>query len=109
MLRKLPIYVNSFSDVVANKTGSLVDTKYGNFYLRIIVLLGPVFFIPTIWEVWTSANIDSFKTPTWSLMLIVHIAAFIILSHHKSDWCVRFCTVLWFFMTASIVLATIVR
>lgn len=109
MLSKIPVFINNISNNVANKTSNIVSTKYGNHYLRIIVMLGPAFFVPTIWEVWTANNIETFKTLTWPLMLLVHVASFVILSHNKSDWCVRLCTILWFLMTVTIVLAIIFR
>lgn len=108
MLRKLPLYVNNFSEAVVNITDGLVDGKFG-FCLRFVVILGPVFFVPTVWKVWTYDNIESFRSVTWPLMLVVHIAGFIILCHNKSDWCIRFCTIIWFLMTSLIVLAINVR
>ncbi len=108
-LRLIPMAVNSLSDFVATKTKCLVSTNSGIYCLRSIVLLGPIFFLPTLWMAWTADNIDLLRTPTWPLMLFVHIAFFILLSCYVSDWCARLCTIMWFLITLMIVIATIVR
>ncbi len=108
-LRLIPSAVNCISDFVATKTKCLVSANFGKYCLRIIVLLGPIFFLPTLWMAWTADNIDLLRTATWPLMLFVHVAFFILLSAHDSDWCARLCTIMWFMITSLIVIATIVR
>lgn len=107
--RKLPGLVDSLSGLVVSKTYYLTKTKRGLYTLRIIVALGPLFFIPTVYEVWVAENIDAFRTITWPLMLSVHIAAFIMLSCGDNDWCIRLCTLLWFVVTLLIVIAIVIR
>ncbi len=107
--RIIPTIVNDFSDFVATKTKCLVSTNSGKYCLRIIVLFGPIFFLPTLWIAWTAENIDLLRTSTWPLLLLVHIASFILLACHESDWCVRLCTIVWFLITLMIVIAIIVR
>ena len=104
----IPKVLDGLSDFVVSKTGFAVIGRH-QYVLRIIILMGPIFFLPTLYEVWTAENIEVFRTATWPLMLIVHIAFFVSISHHRSDWCARLCTIIWFLITLLIVIATIVR
>jgi hypothetical protein len=107
--RKLPAWVNYFSEIIASKTSGLVATKYGYHCLRVAVMLSPIFFVPTIWEAWTAENIDVFRTVTWPSMISSNVANFILLCQGNHDWCVRLCAMAWLTITLFMVLAIVVR
>ena len=65
----VPLAVNSISRFVVARTSVFVSKKRGLVILRSLILLGPIFYLPTLWEVWTATNIDAFRTVTWPFLL----------------------------------------
>lgn len=106
-MKSFPRAVDAVSAVVARKTEHFVQTKLGKLFLM-IVLFGPVTFLPTIWEAWTAPNIDSLRTITWPLMIVVNISATLGLTH-SGDWRMRLVMFVWVLAMAAVWLATLVR
>ena len=103
----LQIIVDSASAQIAKKTAGFVQTRFGKAFLA-FVLVGPLTFLPTVWEAWTAPNIDSLRTLTWPLMIIVNISATLGLVHN-GDWRMRLVMVIWVLMMALIFAATLIR
>lgn len=98
--RVVPLLTDFLSKKVTQKTCWLTNKKWGEGFLRIIILSCPLFYIPTLWEVCTAENVEAFKTLTWPLLLLGQASSFVLLSNDgKSDWGVRFCTIIWFIIT----------
>ncbi len=92
---------------VARKTSCFVQTKVGKLFLS-IVLVGPLTFIPTVYEAWTAPNIDAFRTLTWPLMILVNSAGWLAVIHN-GDWRMRLAMFFWIVSMVAVWLATIVR
>lgn len=100
-------FIDSVAERIARSTAGFVNTKAGRMFLGLL-LVGPLTFIPTVWEAWTADNIDAFRTLTWPLMTMVNISFFISVCHN-GDWRLRVVSVIWIFMMFSVWLATFVR
>lgn len=103
----LPNLVDSVSERVAKATSSFVRTRIGKFFLS-LVLVGPLTFLPTVYAAWTAPNIDSLRTLTWPLMVIVNVSATLSVVHN-GDWRIRLAMVVWVVTMAAVFIATIVR
>jgi len=103
----IPNMVNSASEMLAKKTKNFIETKFGKLFLS-IVLLGPLTFIPTVYVAWTAPNIDSLRTLTWPLMIIVNMSASLGVIH-DGNWQIRLVMVIWIIMMVAVYLATLVR
>ncbi|GMQ95024.1 MAG: hypothetical protein BMS9Abin13_134 [Patescibacteria group bacterium] len=96
-----------FAELVSGKTKRFIETRIGKIFLS-LMLIGPITFLPTVWEAWTASNIDVLRTLTWPTMLIVNVASYISFAHNGS-WRARAMAIEWFTVIALIWLATIVR
>ncbi len=103
----IPHIVDSISERLAGKTKGFIQTKFGKIFLS-LVLVGPLTFLPTVYTAWTAANIDSLRTPTWPLMIIVNTSALIGVAHN-GDWRMRMVMIFWVVIMVALFLATIVR
>lgn len=106
----VPLAVNSISRFVVARTSVFVSKKRGLVILRSLILLGPIFYLPTLWEVWTATNIDAFRTVTWPFLLSGQVSSFVLLSHEpESDWGVKLCILAWIIMTILVMMAVFCR
>jgi len=103
----IPNIVDSLSEKIAVRTKKFVQTRLGKLFLG-LVLLGPITFIPTAWAAWTDPNIDSLRTLTWPLMVVVNSSATLGVMH-KGSWEMRLVMMVWIVMMLSICLALLVR
>lgn len=103
----VPSAVDLVSENIRKKTDSFVNTKLGKIFLS-AVLIGPFTFLPTLHVAWTAENIDSLRTLTWPLMVIINISALLGVIHN-GDWRMRLVLFLWTFVMAAVFIATIVR
>jgi len=99
--------VDSISNRVAKMTFTFVQTRVGKVFLA-IVLIGPLTFLPTVYAAWTAPNIDSLRTLTWPLMIVVNISATLGVVHN-GDWRMRLVMAIWVVMMVAVYVATIVR
>lgn len=103
----IPHFVDRASNKVAKATTPFIQTGLGKVFLS-LVLFGPLTFLPTIYCAWTAPNIDSFRTLTWPLMIVVNTSATLGVIHN-GNWQMRVAMILWTLVMAAIFLATIVR
>lgn len=103
----IPRRVDALSAWLRELTLPFIQTKPGKLFLS-LVLVGPLTFIPTVYNVWTAENIDAFRSLTWPLMVIVNASATVGLAH-KGDWQMRLAMIFWTIIMAAICIATIVR
>lgn len=103
----IPQRIDIICGVIAEKTHRFVQARIGQLFLA-LVLVGPLTFIPTVWEAWTADNIDVLRTLTWPTMIIVNISAFLGVVHN-GDWRMRLVMFIWVIMMVLIFLATLVR
>lgn len=106
-MKFIPRTVNAISAVVAKKTEWFVKSWLGKLFLG-VVLIGPLTFLPTIWSAWTEPNIDSLRTLTWPLMIVVNMSATLALIHN-GDWRMRLVMFIWILAMIAVYLATLVR
>ena len=99
--------VDSVSERIAKKTVGFVQTRIGKIFLG-GVLLGPLTFLPTVYAAWFDPNIDSLRTLTWPLMILVNMSASLGVVHN-GDWRMRLVMVIWVLMMAAVFVATLVR
>lgn len=99
--------VDSVSARVARSTLPFVQTTTGRIFLA-LVLVGPLTFLPTVYVAWTAPNIDSLRTLTWPLMVVVNISATLGVVHN-GDWRMRLVMFIWVLMMAAVYVATLVR
>ena len=99
--------MDRFAARVAKLTNSFIQTKTGQLFLA-LSLVGPVTFLPTVWEAWTAPNIDALRTLTWPMMVVVNTSVFISVCHN-GDWRVRLSLILWIILMALTWAATIFR
>ncbi len=99
--------IDRIADWIATHTATFVQTLPGKLFLG-ISLIGPITFLPTLWEVWTGPNIDAFRTATWPLMVVVNVSVFLSLCH-KGDWQVRLSMIVWIIFMLLTWIATLVR
>ena len=107
MLRFIPISINLFSEWTAKMTDPFVKTRFGKLFLA-LVLIGPVTFLPTLYQAWTAPDIDALRTSTWPLLIIVNISAFIGVAH-EGDWRLRLTMLAWVIFMIIISLAVVGR
>lgn len=107
LLQSIPPFIDEVSMKVAQKTKPFMDSKFGRCF-QLIVLLGPLTFIPTMIKAWTADNIDPLRTATWPLMIIVNISA-LLLVIREGDWKMRLVSVIWILVMMVVFIATIVR
>lgn len=107
MLKLIPNSVDGFSEWVAQRTLSFVQIWPGKIFLA-IVLIGPLTFIPTMYQAWTAPDIDALRTATWPLMILVNVSAFLGVSH-KGDWRLRLTMLAWIIIMLVIWSAALVR
>ena len=100
-------FVDSFSGRVAKATLPFVQARIGKVFLS-LVLVGPLTFIPTMYEAWTAPNIDSLRTLTWPLMILINISATLSVMHN-GNWHMRLVSVIWVLVMTAVFVATIVR
>ena len=98
---------SKLSGFISKKTKNFIQTKIGKCFL-LVIFVGPITFIPTLWEAYVAPNIDALRTPTWPLMILVNISVYVSLSHN-GDWRTRTVMLLWIIIMALIWLATIIR
>lgn len=103
----IPKKIDAISVVAAKKTKYFVKTKFGKLFLA-TVLLGPLTFLPTIYAAWTEPNIDSLRTLTWPLMIIINVSATLALVH-RGDWRMRLVMFVWVLAMTAVWIATLVR
>jgi len=95
------------ANTVAFKTKDFVKTLPGRILLS-LMFLGPIAFLPTIWQAWTAADIDSLRTMTWPIMITLNMITYIALSPN-SDPRPRLVLLLWALSGLLIWIATLVR
>lgn len=103
----IPRLVDSLSEHVAGLTKGLVQTRFGRL-LQLLVLAGPIIFVPTIWAAWTEPNIDALRTITWPAMFFINAATLLGLVHN-GDWRTRLAMFVWIIEMAAVWAATLVR
>ena len=103
----LPSFIDAVSANIAKKTALFVQDKLGKSFLS-IALIGPLTFLPIVYQVWTAENIDSFRTITWPLMVLVNCSATLAVIHH-GDWRMRLVMAVWIVVMFLVWLATLVR
>ena len=106
-MHRIPCFIDALSDKVANATKPFIESKSGKIF-QSIVLLGPLTFIPTIYTAWTAPNIDSLRTLTWPLMIVVNVSASLLLMH-DGNWRMRLVSVAWIIVVALVYLAVLTR
>lgn len=106
-MQSIPILVNTVSAKVKEQTQGFVESTTGRIFLMLI-FIGPLTFVPTLWEVWTAPNIDAFRTLTWPALIVVNIASLLALVHN-GDWRMRLIVFIWTIIFALVFLATLVR
>ncbi len=100
-------FVDSIAEKIAEETRPFVESRIGEIFLS-LVLVGPITFLPTIYIAWTAPNIDSLRTLTWPLMIVVNMSATLGLVHN-GDWRMRLVMFIWIIVFAIVFVATIVR
>lgn len=106
-MKNIPKVVDATSEVVRQKTKNFVETKLGKIFLA-LVLIGPITFVPQLWQAWTASDIDALRTLTWPLMIIVNMSATLGVVHN-GDWRMRLVMFIWVVVIAFMWLATLVR
>ncbi len=107
MMNFVPNAVDVFSEWTAKVTTQFIKTYIGKIFLA-IVLVGPITFLPTIYQAWTAPDIDALRTSTWPLMILVNISAFVGVAH-QGDWRLRLTMIIWTVVMIIIWLATLIR
>ncbi len=102
-----PERIDRISDVLAEKTACFAKSFLGKIFLN-IVLLGPLTFLPTLWQAWTAEDINALRTSTWPLMIVVNIATLFSLIHN-GDWRMRLVVVVWILIVSGVYIATLIR
>ena len=103
----VPNAVDVFSEWTAKVTTQFIKTYIGKIFLA-IVLVGPITFLPTMYQAWTAPDIDALRTSTWPLMILVNISAFVGVAH-QGDWRLRLTMIIWTVVMIIIWLATLIR
>ena len=65
---------NTLCDDLGERWSPFAQTRIGKIFLN-LVLLGPVSFLPTLWEAWTAPNIDVLRTLTWPFLFVINLSA----------------------------------
>ena len=107
MMNFVPNAVDVFSEWTAKVTTQFIKTYIGKIFLA-IVLVGPITFLPTIYQAWTAPDIDALRTSTWPLMILVNISAFVGVAR-QGDWRLRLTMIIWTVVMIIIWLATLIR
>ena len=107
MMNFVPNAVDVFSEWTAKVTKQFIVTYIGKIFLA-IVLVGPITFLPTMYQAWTAPDIDALRTSTWPLMILVNISAFVGVAH-QGDWRLRLTMIIWTVVMIIIWLATLIR
>jgi len=107
MMNFVPNAVDVFSEWTAKVTTQFIKTYIGKIFLA-IVLVGPITFLPTMYQAWTAPDIDALRTSTWPLMILVNISAFVGVAH-QGDWRLRLTMIVWTVVMIIIWLATLIR
>jgi hypothetical protein len=100
--------MDQFAKFVARLTEPLTQSRVGQLLISLIIFIGPISFLPTVWEAWTNPNISGFRTLTWPVMVIVNVVVFISLCHNGENK-LRWNMVVWVALMGAVWLATLVR
>jgi hypothetical protein len=103
----IPKLVDAVSERIAYATAGFVQTRAGKIFL-VLVLVGPLTFLPTLWEAWTAENIDVFRTYTWPALVVINISA-TLGAIHNGDWRLRLVMIMWSLVFILMFIATLVR
>mgnify|MGYP001569517682 CR=1 FL=1 len=106
-MKFIPRIIDTTSAVIAKKTKPFVQSWLGKMFLS-VVIVGPLTFLPTIYAAWTEPNIDSLRTITWPLMIVVNMSAMLGVIHN-GDWRMRLAMFVWILAIATVYIATLVR
>ena len=93
--------------VLKAATHTFIHTRRGKAFLW-LALVGPLTFIPTVWQAWTAENIDALRTFTWPMLAVVNCSVLVGLCYN-GDWRLRFSLVAWIILTLLVWLAAIIR
>ncbi len=107
ILEAVPRIVDAMAERVRISTQKFVQSTFGRCFLG-LTLIGPLTFIPTVWEVWTAPNIDVFRTSTWPLLMLVNVSVFVAVCHH-GEWRTRLSMMVWVVLMALMSVAVWVR
>lgn len=107
-VQKIAKGFDAFHEWVAKHTGPFLETKAGKFILSSLIFLGPVMFLPTIYNAWTMENIDALRTLTWPTNMLVNFAFWLSLAR-KGDWATRLSMIVWVIEMTAITVAIYVR
>lgn len=88
-------------------TSRFIDTKLGQLFLS-LSMVGPLTFIPTVWEAWFAPNIDALRTLTWPMMVIINFSVLVALCYN-GDWRTRLSLVMWTILMFLVWMATVFR
>ena len=100
--------MDRIATIVAAATRPIINSKVGQTLLTLLIFIGPLTFLPTLWQAWTNPNIDVFRTLTWPAMAAIDLAMFVSLCH-KGENNMRVVMLVWTLMMAGVWLATLVR
>jgi hypothetical protein len=87
--------------------GRFIDTKLGQLFLS-LSMVGPLTFIPTVWEAWFAPNIDALRTLTWPMLVVINFSVLVALCYN-GDWRIRFSMTMWIILMFLVWLATVFR
>jgi len=92
---------------VTRSTEKFIHTKWGQLFLS-LSMVGPLTFIPTVWQAWTAENIDALRTMTWPSMVAINLSVLVAVCYN-GDWRVRLSLLMWILLAFLVWLATILR
>lgn len=97
------------SKIIVCSTSEIIKKGQMKNMLSVICLSGPIIFLPNVWSAWTADDISSMSNPSWTIMIIVHVAVYIRLAHDGASSCTRISILIWMLEMILITLAILVR
>jgi hypothetical protein len=95
-MRALEKWTNTLYERIAAVTQSFRSSLLGQLFMG-VTILGPLTFLPTLWQVHMAADVEALKTVTWPLMCLLNISGALSMAE-KGDWRMRFVVLIWIAM-----------
>ena len=103
--------IRRFDDILVSTvkilTVRFINTKLGQVFLSLSIL-GPLTFIPMVWEAYFAPDIEALRTLTWPMLVIINVSVLTALCYN-GDWRIRLSMVMWIILMFLMWLATVLR
>ena len=107
-MKKIIRFEEIFAAKVARLTSDFANSRKGEKFFFLVMLIGPLTFLPTVYQALFGENIEALRTATWPLMIVINGVSYVSLAN-KGHWSLRVVILIWVVMMLIITTAIIIR